>query len=118
MRRSSVRASKPSGAPSTQVDRGGPLTPRLAVYYWCVADHSTAVMFDAAATAPPDWECGTCGVAAHRERGTATLATRPRVFPRTPYEFLMMRRTEKEGEDLLAEAMADVRRRRATGEIR
>jgi hypothetical protein len=40
------------------------------------------------------------------------------VFPRTPYEFLMMRRTLAEGEELLADALADVKRRRARGEIR
>jgi hypothetical protein len=34
------------------------------------------------------------------------VATRPRFFPRTPYEFLMMRRTVEDGERILAEALA------------
>lgn len=117
MRRSTVRASSPSGTPSTQVDRGAPLAARTRVHYWCMADHATAVTFDAAAEPPEQWECGSCGAPAQRERGTAGRASRQRVFPRTPYEFLMMRRTVEEGEELLADALADVRRRRARGEI-
>jgi hypothetical protein len=88
------------------------------VAYWCVADHTTIVVFDAAAMPPSTWECATCGSPAQVERGIATAQERQRVFPRTPYEFLMMRRTPEEGEELLAEAMADVKRRRARGEIR
>ena len=34
------------------------------------------------------------------------MARRPRFFPRTPYEFLMMRRTVEDGERILAEALA------------
>jgi len=118
MRRSTMRATRPSGAPSTQVDRGGPLAARNHVAYWCVSDHTTMVAFEAAAEAPPSWDCATCGAPAQIERGIATAATRQRVFPRTPYEFLMMRRTPEEGEELLAVALADVKRRRARGEIR
>lgn len=80
--------------------------------YWCARDHLTLVRFAADAAAPADWSCDDCGGPAELERGTAPAAARPRVFPRTPYEFLMMRRTEADGERLLAEALADLRRRR------
>jgi hypothetical protein len=113
-----MRATNPSGAPSQQVDRGAPLAARNRVAYWCVADHTTVVAFDSNADLPLEWDCATCGSPAQRERGVATVAARQRVFPRTPYEFLMMRRTLAEGEELLADALADVKRRRARGEIR
>jgi hypothetical protein len=38
------------------------------------------------------------------------MAARPRFFPRTPYEFLMMRRTVEDGERVLSEALAAMRR--------
>lgn len=117
MPRSSLRASRPSGVPSGQVDRGAPLAARSRVNYWCNADHLTTLTLDAAAEVPTGWECGTCGSPAQRERGTAPPDVRPRVFPRSPYEFLMMRRTVEEGEELLARALADVRRRRVSGDL-
>jgi hypothetical protein len=113
-----MRATNPSGTPSNQVDRGGPLAARNHVAYWCVDDHTTKVVFEANAEVPLEWECATCGSPAQNVRGVATVAVRQRVFPRTPYEFLMMRRTPAEGEELLADALADVKRRRAAGEIR
>jgi hypothetical protein len=68
---------------------------------------------DSAADPPPRWDCGTCGSPALQERGQAPRADRPQWFPKTPYEFLMMRRTVEEGEQLLAEALAELRARRA-----
>jgi hypothetical protein len=112
-----MRATNPSGAPSQQVDRGAPLAARNHVTYWCVADHVTTVIFEASADAPVEWECASCGSPAQIERGVAKRRTAQRVFPRTPYEFLMMRRTPEEGEELLAVALAELKLRRRRGEV-
>jgi hypothetical protein len=97
---------------STQADRGGPPAPRRLAVYWCAGDHRTAVPFAADVEAPLQWLCYSCGAPAGPERGDAPLAVRPRVFPRSSYEFLMMRRTEADGDRLLAEAVAALRRQR------
>jgi len=116
---SALRASRLS-RPTDQVDRGAPLAERHDVTYWCADDHDTAVTFAVDADTPTSWDCGRCGGPASPERGSADREIRPMLFPRTPYEFLMMRRTPEDGERLLADALATLRQsrqpRRNTGE--
>jgi hypothetical protein len=102
---------------SQQVDRGGPLSDRQSVAYWCRSAHVTRAVLAADAEPPPEWSCGTCGEPAAPSADGPGPAVRQPVFFRTPYEFLMMRRTEKEGEKLLAEAMAELSARRRRGEL-
>lgn len=97
---------------STQVDRGAALVARCNARYWCARDHLTTVPFAADVEPPEQWLCYSCGAPAAPDRGVAPVAMRPRVFPRTPYEFLMMRRSQADAERLLSEAVADLRRRR------
>jgi len=110
-RRTVVRASR-FVTPSNQVDRGAELAPRRVIDYWCAADHHTSTLFAADAEPPGEWPCGACDGPATTTRGTAPARSRPTVFPRTPYEFLMMRRTVEDGERLLAEALTTLRQRR------
>jgi hypothetical protein len=104
-RRSGLRASR-LVAPTDQVDRGAPVAERHIVTFWCARDHQTAVTFAVDAETPPSWVCFRCGGPASPERGTAAPLGPQRWFPRTPYEFLMMRRTPEDGERLLDEALA------------
>jgi hypothetical protein len=97
---------------SNQVDRGAELMPRRIVDYWCAADHRTSAPF-ATDVEPPDvWSCRVCSGSSVQERGSAQVEIRPRFFPRTPYEFLMMRRTVEDGERILAEALTAMRQGR------
>jgi hypothetical protein len=91
---------------SNQVDRGAPPAPRRVVEYWCASDHKSSPAFATDVEAPVEWPCQTCGSPSTLERGTAPAAARQRIFPRTPYEFLLMRRTEEDGDRILAEARA------------
>jgi len=95
---------------SNQVDRGATPSPRHVVEYWCAADHKSALVFAADVESPAEWPCHVCGSPAVMQRGAAPLAARRRIFPRTPYEFLMMRRTDEDGERILAEAIAAMRK--------
>lgn len=97
---------------SHQVDRGGEVAPRRVARYWCAADHETSAAFAADVDPPPEWPCRVCSGPSALERGVAPVAERPRFFPRTPYEFLMMRRTVEDGERVLADALATMRERR------
>ena len=94
---------------SNQVDRGAEVAPRRISDYWCAADHQTSAAFAADVEPPPEWSCRICSGPSALERGSAPVAIRPRFFPRTPYEFLMMRRTVQDGERVLAEALAAMR---------
>jgi hypothetical protein len=116
-KRASLRATRPSGIASQQVDRGGPLSDRQSVSYWCRNSHVTKAVLAAEAEPPEEWDCGTCGTPAARSADGPGPAIRQPVFFRTPFEFLMMRRTEEEGEALLADAMAELTARRRRGEL-
>jgi len=110
-RRSALRGTRL--VPTTnQVDRGAEVAARRVSDYWCATDHRTSAAFAADVEPPGEWTCRVCSAPATLERGTAPAATRPRFFPRTPYEFLMMRRTVDDGERILAEALAAMRERR------
>ncbi len=104
-RRSSMRGNRLTLA-SNQVDRGSPPVARRVVDYWCAADHRSSPAFATDIDVPEEWPCRVCGAPAVLQRGAAPAASRQRIFPRTPYEFLMMRRTVEDGERVLAEAIA------------
>jgi hypothetical protein len=95
---------------TNQVDRGAEPVARQIAEYWCAKDHQTTAAFAADVEFPAVWSCRVCSGPSSLERGTAPAATAPRFFPRTPYEFLMMRRTVEDGERILAEALAAMRR--------
>jgi hypothetical protein len=107
-RRPGVRGSRLVSS-STQVDRGAEPVARSIADYWCADDHRTSAAFAADVMPPVEWSCRICSGPSSLERGAAPVASRPRFFPRTPYEFLMMRRTEEDGERILAEALAAMR---------
>ena len=105
-RRTVLRGGRLGGASGNEVDRGGPLQPRRRVSYWCHAGHETRPHL-ASDVAPPElWECAICGQPASENRETppAPLGVAG-ASHKTLYEFLMMRRSEAEGEELLNEAL-------------
>ena len=108
-RRTGLRATRLVAA-TGQVDRGAEPAPRRRADYWCANDHRTTAAFAADVEFPDEWACRVCSGPSTLERGTAPVATRPRFFPRTPFEFLMMRRTAEDGERILAEALAAMRK--------
>jgi RNA polymerase binding protein RbpA len=112
MRWSSIRASRLSGPGTGEVDRGGALAERREVLYWCATGHVSTPHLAADIEPPEQWECSTCGAPSSRSM-LAPPPTAPRsAFHKTPYEFLMMRRTAEEGEALLEEALTNLRSRR------
>jgi hypothetical protein len=114
MNRGAIRGSRMTGpsAGSVEVDRGG-RADRAQVEFWCAHDHCSTVVFSADAELPEAWTCQACGETAARDRGTAAHPTHRSGAPhKTPYEFMMMRRTPADGERLLAEALRKLRAER------
>jgi hypothetical protein len=96
------------GNSAADIERGVELAARRIITYWCPSDHVTKVVFsdDDGTILPDEWQCSRCPEVATKERGTATASGRRIDGPhKTPYEFMMMRRTAAEGEQLLEEAL-------------
>jgi hypothetical protein len=72
----------------------------------CTAGHRTVVPIPTDAPVPDEWICSRCGQPALRRDDPFT--------GRTPYDFLRMRRTLEDGERLLDDALAQLRRRRSS----
>src|SRR5689334_18294009 len=100
-RRATIAGRRMGGLASTEVDRGAELAARQHVNFWCALSHETTVTFAEGVDVPTEWVCRECGAPASQTPGAAEPAAPSSAFFRTPYEFLMMRRTEEEGEALL-----------------
>jgi hypothetical protein len=115
-RRTVLRGGRLGGAAGSEVDRGGPVEPRRTVSYWCDARHESRPQFAADVEPPESWECHVCGQPAGVDRDAPPAPLRMAgASHKTPYEFLMMRRTPAEGEKLLAEALEGLQALRAEG---
>jgi hypothetical protein len=66
---------------------------------------------------PQRWPCGACGEAAGPDQSQppAPAVPAPPNGGRTPLEYLQMRRSPEEGEQVLAEALERLRARREAG---
>jgi hypothetical protein len=111
-RRATIPGRRIGSSASTELDRGAQLAARQQVTFWCSDNHETTLYFAEGVDVPLEWTCRECGGPASQLPGEARSAVPESAFFRTPYEFLMMRRTEEEGEALLEEALADLARRR------
>ena len=95
------------GTSSYEVDKGGRVPVRLTTYI-CIKDHRMAFPFYADAEDVPDtWTCD-CGETAVRLGATIPMQE-PARRPRTHYEILRERRSEKELRELLAERLEVLR---------
>src|SRR3978361_332387 len=92
----------PAGEP---YDRGFTVA-KVVVFYHCANKHQTLVPFIWTATPPPQWECRVCSQPA----GTDPLDPPPLVArymgKKTPLERVRDRRTQDEGNRLMAESLA------------
>lgn len=103
------------GATSYENDRNTDLAPRQEVAFDCPNGHHTTVTFAAEAELPPTWECRVCGAVAIAATGDSPSPKKVKP-PRSHWDMLMERRTTEDLEAVLAERLAVIRDRRATGE--
>jgi hypothetical protein len=88
----------------------GESAPRVRVSYWCANGHETKPSFaEEHGVQPPDvWDCPRCGFPAGRDQ------EHPPAPPKTePYKthlaYVRERRSDTDGEAILAEALAKLR---------
>jgi hypothetical protein len=85
--------------------------PRREVTYYCDSGHESVVRFAAEAAAPEMWDCPRCGQPAGLDR--AHPPGKARVEPyKSHLAYVKERRSDADGEAILAEALAKVRQRR------
>jgi hypothetical protein len=84
---------------------------RVAVDYWCANAHHTQHSFAADACVPVLWDCPRCGMPAGQDQ--ANPPDPPHNEPyKTHLAYVKERRSEADGEAILAEAMQRLRARR------
>jgi rubredoxin len=91
----------------------GDSAPRLRISYWCANGHETRPSFaeDSSVQVPDTWDCPRCGLPAGRNN--ASPPAPPRTEPyKTHLAYVRERRSEADGEAILAEALEKLR---ATG---
>jgi hypothetical protein len=109
-----LRGSRLGSGHSREIDRWT-MEPRRRVSYWCEAGHESTPAFATSAPEPDHWPCHVCGNPAGRSADAPPVAPPRTLIPKTPYEYLKMRRSDEEGEAMLAEALAKLRKQGRTG---
>jgi hypothetical protein len=105
-----IRGTRVGAGPVGESERGES-APRHTVSYWCANGHESTPSFAADAELPEEWECQRCGLPA------GTDAQNPPEPRRTePYKshlaYVKERRSDEDGQALLAEALERLRERR------
>src|ERR1700732_451233 len=86
----------------------GESAPRVWVSFWCANKHETRPSFATDAAIPETWECPRCGNPAGQNEQSPPAP--PRVEPyKTHLAYVKERRSDSDGEAILAEALARLR---------
>ncbi|MET7671065.1 RNA polymerase-binding protein RbpA [Micromonospora luteifusca] len=105
-----IRGARVGSAPMRPDERHQP-APRQSVTYWCRNNHRIDIRIAADAEAPAVWDCPRCGLPAGRDAQNPPGRVRAEPY-KSHLAYVKERRTAEEGEALLAEALAALRRRR------
>ncbi|HEV7962026.1 MAG TPA: RNA polymerase-binding protein RbpA [Actinoplanes sp.] len=110
---SAIRGSRVGSSPMRPDERSEP-APRREVTYWCAAGHESDVRFAADVVPPEAWDCPRCGQPAGLDREKPPGRMRAEPY-KSHLAYVKERRSDADGEAILAEALAKVRQRRGRG---
>ncbi|MEV2239420.1 RNA polymerase-binding protein RbpA [Micromonospora sp. NPDC049891] len=105
-----IRGARVGSAPPRPPERHQPV-PCRSVSYWCRNGHRTDIRIVADVAAPSVWDCPRCGLPAGQDAQDPPGRTRAEPY-KTHLAYVKERRTDAEGEAILAEALAALRQRR------
>jgi hypothetical protein len=105
-----IRGSRVGAGRMGEADRGE-LAPRQRLQFHCVNGHVTSVSFSVDAELPEQWDCPNCGLPAGLDSEAPPPAPRTEPY-KTHLAYVRERRTDSDGEALLAEALAKVAEKR------
>ncbi|MFD0569747.1 RNA polymerase-binding protein RbpA [Kitasatospora gansuensis] len=101
-----IRGSRVGAGPMGEAERGES-APRNRISFWCANKHETKPSFAAEAVIPDTWDCPRCGFPGQDEHNP------PAPSRNEPYKthlaYVRERRTDADGEAILAEALAKLR---------
>ncbi|NJP67664.1 RNA polymerase-binding protein RbpA [Streptomyces spiramenti] len=102
-----IRGSRVGAGPMGEAERGDS-APRLRISFWCANGHETRPSFASDAEVPPHWDCPRCGFPAGTDRDDPPAPPRTEPY-KTHLAYVRERRSEADGEAILAEALAKLR---------
>lgn len=107
----SIRGIKVGAGPVGDIERGE-LAPSQTVSYYCANGHETSVSFAIGdeVEVPETWACRKCGFDAGQDPDSPPPPPSVEVF-KTHLDYVKERRNAKDGEEILAEALSQVRER-------
>jgi hypothetical protein len=86
----------------------GDTAPRRLVTFFCAKGHETTPSFAFEAAVPESWDCPKCGLPASSDRANPPAAPRNEPY-KTHLAYVRERRTDADGESILAEALQKLR---------
>jgi hypothetical protein len=94
----------------------GEAAPRQNVTYFCSQQHRTLIAFAVEAAVPETWDCPRCGLPASMDSDNPPPP--PKIEPyKTHLAYVKERRSDKEAQDILDEAIQTLRTRRKNGDV-
>lgn len=105
-----IRGSKIGSGPMGESERGES-APRVVVSYWCAQGHETSPSFSLDVAIPDVWDCPRCGYPAGRDEHNPPAPPKTEPY-KTHLAYVKERRTDEDGEALLAEALQALRQER------
>ncbi len=104
---SAIRGSRVGAGPMGEDERGEP-APRQRISYWCAQGHESRPSFADEADPPDVWDCPRCGLPAGQNQQTPPDAPKNEPY-KTHLAYVKERRSDADGEAILAEALAKLR---------
>lgn len=105
-----IRGTRIGAGPIGESERGE-AAPRFTVSYWCANRHEATPSFAVDAEVPDEWECPRCGLPAGKDSENPPEARRTEPY-KSHLAYVKERRSDEDGEAILAEALERLRQRR------
>ncbi|WP_147065589.1 RNA polymerase-binding protein RbpA [Knoellia locipacati] len=106
-----IRGSRVGAGPMGEAERGE-AAPRVHVSFWCSNGHETRPSFarEADLEIPETWDCPRCGFPAGQDKDNPPAPTKVEPY-KTHLAYVKERRSDKDGEAILDEALGALRDR-------
>lgn len=105
-----IRGSRVGSGPMRESHRGDSVA-RHQLEFFCAKGHITRLSFAIDADLPQTWDCPNCGLPAGLDQQAPPQAPRTEPF-KSHLAYVRERRSDAEGEALLAEALANIKNKR------
>ncbi|HYZ07376.1 MAG TPA: RNA polymerase-binding protein RbpA [Pseudonocardiaceae bacterium] len=99
-----IRGTRVGAGPTGESERGES-APRHRISYWCANQHESTVSFAVGADIPEVWDCPRCGYPAGQNEQQPPAVPRNEPY-KTHLAYVKERRSDADGEAILAEALA------------